>query len=82
VEVHTTDDAAALNVLAASGWAAYLQKGRDPIRLRMDKKRIPQLAAYLVEHQMSILSLQTRHRLEDYFLSLTSSNQHVAAYQD
>jgi ABC-type multidrug transport system ATPase subunit len=82
VEVHTTDDAAALNVLAASGWAAYLQKGRDPIRLRMDKKHIPQLAAYLVEQQMGILSLQTRHRLEDYFLSLTSSNQHVAAYQD
>ena len=82
VEVHTTDDAAALNVLAASGWAEYLQKGRDPIRLRMDKKRIPQLAAYLVAQQMGILSLQTRHRLEDYFLSLTSSNQHVAAYQD
>ena len=82
VEVHTTDDAAALNVLAASGWTEYLQKGRGPIRLRMDKKRIPQLAAYLVEHQIGILSLQTRHRLEDYFLSLTSSNQHVAAYQD
>lgn len=82
VELHTTDDARALTTLTASGWTEYLQKGSGPIRLRMDKKRIPLLAAYLVEQQVGILSLQTRHRLEDYFLSLTSSNQHVAAYQD
>jgi ABC-type multidrug transport system ATPase subunit len=82
VEVHTTDDTAVLNTLSASAWAACLQQGSGPIRLRMDKKRIPGLAAYLVERQVGILSLQTRHRLEDYFLSLTSSNQHVAAYQD
>ena len=82
VELHTTDDARALTTLKASGWAEYLQKGEGTIRLRMDKKLIPELAAYLVGQQVGILSLQTRHRLEDYFLSLTSSNQHVAAYQD
>lgn len=82
VEVHTTANAAAFRLLQTSAWAAYLQAGEEPIRLRMSKVRVPELAVYLVGHGIGIVSLQPRHSLEDYFLSLTSSNQHVAAYQD
>lgn len=82
VEVQATDGPRALAVLRTSAWAPYLQAGEDPIRLRMARTRIPELAAYLVGQGIGILSLQPRHSLEDYFLSLTSSNQHVAAYQD
>jgi ABC-type multidrug transport system ATPase subunit len=82
VEVQTTDNAAAFGLLRQSAWADCLQEGDEPIRLRMSKAKIPELAAYLVGNRIGIVSLQPRHSLEDYFLSLTSSNQHVAAYQD
>jgi ABC-type multidrug transport system ATPase subunit len=82
VEVLTTDDAAALALLQSSAWAAHLQNGQSPIRLRMDRRAIPELARYLLQCDVGLLSLQPRHRLEDFFLSLTSSNQHVAAYPD
>jgi hypothetical protein len=36
----------------------------------------------LVEWQVGIVSVTHKHSLEDYFLSLTSTNQHVAAYKD
>ena len=82
VEVLTTNNAAALALLQSSAWAAHLQLGDSPIRLRMDRREVPHLARYLLQSDVGLLSLQPRHRLEDYFLSLTSSNQHVAAYPD
>ena len=82
VEVHTTANAAAFGLLQGSAWAPHLQPGAEPIRLRMARAAVPALAEYLVGQGIGIVALQPRHSLEDYFLSLTSSNQHVAAYQD
>lgn len=82
VEVLTTNDSAALALLQSSAWGGHLQNGEGPIRLRMDRRAIPELARYLLQRDVDLLSLQPRHRLEDYFLTLTSSNQHVAAYPD
>lgn len=50
------------------------------IRLTMNKADIPYLATYLVEAGANIISLQAKHSLEDYFLSLTTANQHVDAF--
>jgi ABC-2 type transport system ATP-binding protein len=82
VEVHTTDNKSAFRLLQGSAWASGLQAGDEPVRLRMPKAGIPELARYLVGNGVGVVALQPRHSLEDYFLSLTSSNQHVAAYQD
>ncbi|RYG06407.1 MAG: ABC transporter ATP-binding protein, partial [Chitinophagaceae bacterium] len=38
------------------------------------------LAEYLVSINVRIVSLQAKHSLEDYFLSLTTANQHVDAF--
>lgn len=82
VEVRTTDNAAAFRLLQHSAWAPHLQAGEEPLRLRLARAAVPDLAAYLVSQGVGIVALQPRHSLEDYFLTLTSSNQHVAAYQD
>jgi len=50
------------------------------IRFQIDKALIPQLAKYLVNVNVNIISLQVKHSLEDYFLSLTTANQHVDAF--
>jgi ABC-2 type transport system ATP-binding protein len=36
----------------------------------------------LVELGIPVLSLQPRHSLEDYFLQVTTGNQHVEAFTD
>ena len=50
------------------------------IRFQINKAKIPELARYLVSINVDINSLQVKHSLEDYFLSLTTANQHVDAF--
>ncbi len=80
VEVNTTDNKTALQKLQQSKWASFLEKDKSNIRLRMNRKDVPELVAYLTEMQVGILSVQPRHSLEDYFLSLTNNDTHVAAF--
>ncbi|HEX2606329.1 MAG TPA: ABC transporter ATP-binding protein [Flavisolibacter sp.] len=70
----------AAEVLGQSAWKDQLQVQHDHIAIRLHQEEIPVLAAYLVQHQVGITSLQSRNSLEDLFLSLTTGNQHVAAY--
>jgi ABC-type multidrug transport system ATPase subunit len=83
VELSTLDNAAAARQLAGSQWAIMLQPQREGrVVLKLDRKSIPDLHRYLVQHNVDVLSLQPRHSLEDYFLQLTSGNQHVDAFTD
>jgi ABC-type multidrug transport system ATPase subunit len=82
VEVRTTDDAKARELLQGSRWSRFLQNGEGRILLRMHRSDIPELSRELIGMGLSLLSLVPRHSLEDYFLSLTTGNQHVAAYKD
>jgi hypothetical protein len=50
------------------------------IVLKIDKQDIPSLHRSLVEMQIPVLSLRPRHSLEDYFLQVTTGNQHVEAF--
>lgn len=81
VQVQTTNDAAALQVLRSSAWAPSLQQ-EEGVRLRMDRKSIPELNRFLVGQGLDVIALTPKHSLEDYFLSLTTYNQHVAAYKN
>ena len=59
----------------------YLQKQQSEIFfLKMNKKDIPAFNNYLVHNGVEVLSFQSRHSLEDYFLSLTSASQHVETF--
>lgn len=83
VELQTFDNEYALQQLQLSPWNDYLQAQRDSaILIKLDRQLIPQLHRNLVEMDIQVLSLQPRHSLEDYFLQVTSGNQHVDTYSN
>lgn len=83
VELQTFDNEYALQQLQLSPWNTHLQPQRDSaILIRLDRQLIPQLHRNLVDMDIQVLSLQPRHSLEDYFLQVTSGNQHVDTYSN
>ena len=80
VEINTTDDKTSLLKIQESKWAPFLENDKTNIRLHMNRTDVPELVAYLHEMEVGILSVQPRHSLEDYFLSLTNNDTHVAAF--
>ncbi|MES2004612.1 MAG: ABC transporter ATP-binding protein [Bacteroidota bacterium] len=81
VELQTFDNAYALQQLQLSAWGGHLQPQRDTaILIKLDRQLISQLHRDLVDMDIQVLSLQPRHSLEDYFLQVTSGNQHVDTY--
>ena len=81
VELQTFDNQYALEQLQISSWAQHLQPQRDSaILIKIDRLQIPQLHRDLVDMDIQLLSIQPRHSLEDYFLQVTSANQHVDTY--
>jgi ABC-type multidrug transport system ATPase subunit len=79
IQLETTNDAAAKEKLLQSKWADALQKGNS-IRLLMNKQTVPQLISDLVGLDVSILSVNSSHSLENYFLSLTTLSGHVEPF--
>jgi len=70
-------------ILRGSPWQANLQTRRGPkFLLKMDKVLIPDMVSYLVQQGIQVEAVRPRHPLEDYFLSLTTANQHVEAFTD
>lgn len=83
VELQTTDNTAALNAIAQSQWKNAVHESRsESIFLKVQKTDIPLIAKELVNRDISILSLYARHSLEDYFLTLTTSNRHVETFKN
>lgn len=87
VFLEAEDPQGALALLRRSPWAKTLQTPvgasqttGHPLVLRLDRGRIPQLNADLVAMGVRVTRLEPRHSLEDYFLQLTSSAQHVAPF--
>jgi len=76
IEVETLDNAAAKNLLLQSAWAPYVQNN-NYLQLMMDKKNVPQLIKYLADMDIQMLSVNSSHSLENYFLSLTTQPGHV-----
>ena len=79
IQLETTNDAAAKEKLLQSNWADALQQG-NPIRLLMNKQAVPQLISDLVGLEVSVLSVNSSHSLENYFLSLTTQSGHVEPF--
>lgn len=72
VEVTTTNNSHALQQLRQSVWSQYLLASEKKIQLRLKQDQIPLLAKDLVTMGIELLSLQWKHSLEEYFLSLTT----------
>lgn len=58
--------------------------GRDAagIQLKLKKEKVPGLAKFLIEQHVEILGITSRHTLEDYFLKITTANQHVEPFKN
>jgi ABC-type multidrug transport system ATPase subunit len=83
VELDTADAADTAEKLGGSRWQAHLRERRgSKFLLKMDRADIPVLTNDLVELGIRVLAIQPRHSLEDYFLTLTTANQHVDAFTD
>lgn len=81
IELDTLDNERTHQRLQQSEWAAMLQPlTKKNIILKMDRKQIPAFHQSLAQMQVPVLSIQPRHSLEDYFLQITSGNQHVEAF--
>jgi ABC-type multidrug transport system ATPase subunit len=79
IQLETTNDQLAKEKLLQSKWADTLQEGKS-IRLLMNKQAVPQLISDLVALDVSILSVNSSHSLENYFLSLTTMSGHVEPF--
>lgn len=72
-----------LEQLNKSEWKKYIRNETErTVNFQLDKKMVPALAAELVAMGAEIVSLQPKHTLEEYFLSLTTANQHVADFKN
>lgn len=77
VQLQTTDNGTAFEYLKNTMAATEMDYNGKDIRLQMDKSAIPRLITSLANAGIMILSVQPRHSLEDYFLSLTNAENHV-----
>ncbi len=80
VEINTTDNTDTLSKLQSTKWASLLETSNKSIRVRMDRKAVPELITTLSQLNANILSVTPRHSLEDYFLSLTNNDTHVEPF--
>lgn len=78
VEVKTINDEIAWEKLKASQLGQFiLSKRNDAVLLKLHREQVPVVMKEMVQMDIGILSFHSKHSLEDYFLSLTTANQHV-----
>jgi ABC-type multidrug transport system ATPase subunit len=79
VEVETTNNTAAQQLLLSKKWKEYLQPDK-PLQLMMNKNMVPALVNELVANNVQVLSVNASHSLENYFLSLTTQPGYVETF--
>jgi ABC-type multidrug transport system ATPase subunit len=80
VDISTTNDANAMELMQNTKWASLLQKTSINIKIQMNRNEVPSLITALTQKNIDILSIHPRHSLEDYFLSLTNNDTHVEPF--
>jgi ABC-type multidrug transport system ATPase subunit len=80
VEINTTNNEETIAKLQNSQWASSIENSKKGLRLQMNRKDVPLLVSTLASMHVNILSVEPRHSLEDYFLSLTNNDTHVEPF--
>jgi ABC-type multidrug transport system ATPase subunit len=81
VELDSIDPDLAARIVMEGKWQPFFRERQEQrLIFLMDKALIPAFTSDLVQQGVQILAIQPRHSLEDYFLSLTTANQHVDAF--
>jgi len=73
VQIKTLDDVDAKQKLLESSYSSHLMERNEGLYLSIPKLEIPALNTFLVASNISLLSLEAKNSLEDYFLQLTST---------
>jgi ABC-type multidrug transport system ATPase subunit len=82
VTVKTLDDEMAWQALLQSTWKDRLLKDRsDGILLKLHREMLPVVLKEMIAMNINVTSFHSKNSLEDYFLSLTSGNQHVDTFK-
>ena len=73
-EVKILPDDSITEKLQEKGWGQYIADGGNSSMLlfKMHPRKMPGLNKYLVEQQVHVLEIKSRHSLEAYFLTLTN----------
>jgi ABC-2 type transport system ATP-binding protein len=78
VEIHTTNNNGATDLLQNSPWASYLRNPQHGhVIVQTDPTQVPFVVKHLVENNIGIISAEPRNSLEDYFLSVINPDTHV-----
>ncbi|RYG53478.1 MAG: ABC transporter ATP-binding protein [Chitinophagaceae bacterium] len=81
VELKSTDDASAREKIMKSPLADLLKENKSAgLQFSVHKDEVPALIRQLIQLGIDIVSINARHSLEDYFLSITSGTQHVETF--
>ncbi len=80
VQIDTLNNNEAKQLLLQTKWAACIMESNSLLKLQMPKTDIPFLTNDLTNLGIGILSIQPRHSLETYFLSLTNQSAHVEPF--
>ena len=73
VQIKTLDDVKALLIIVAGSFSQYLLSRKEGIFLKLPTTAIPMLNESLVQSGISVLGIETKNSLEDYFLQITSN---------
>ncbi len=57
-------------------------KRNDCLLLKLHRNEVPSVMKELVQMDVNVISLHSKHSLEDYFLSLTTGSTHVEAVKN
>jgi ABC-type multidrug transport system ATPase subunit len=74
LELNTNNNAYARDLMNSFNGISKISKADDRLLIELHQQQIPHLIRHLVNHDVEILSVLSRHSLENYFLSLTSAN--------
>jgi ABC-type multidrug transport system ATPase subunit len=81
IELDTTNNMNCREILQNSEWSATVTIEKNgKLRGRMNRKDVPRFNKWLVENGVEVLSLHQQNSLEEYFLAITSGNNHVAGH--
>ena len=79
IQIETTDNDNAKTILQQSRWNSFLQQDTQ-LKLMMNKEEVPHLISDLVGSKVQLLSVNSSHSLENYFLSLTTQPGYVEPF--
>lgn len=79
IQIETPDNDFVKVKLKETRWFSFLQPGSQ-LQLMMNKDEVPQLVNDLVSMHVQILSVNSSHSLENYFLSLTTEPGYAESF--